>query len=117
VGRNRYKIDNIPFFVQDVSWGDVVRAYPEGEDLIFDKVIEPSGHSVLRVMVFDPKAVPEVRGELAQLRCSSELSHIEGLIAIDVPGEAPYDEITRFLSVGEDEGKWEYEEGSVRHEV
>lgn len=55
LGKNRYKLDNSPFYAYGVSWGDTVlapRAGAEGQPT-FKSVIEKSGYRTVRVM-FDP---------------------------------------------------------------
>jgi Domain of unknown function (DUF4265) len=56
-----YSIDNVPFLALGISWGDVVSAEREGNELQFRKVVKPSDHSVLRVIVHDTSKVGEMQ--------------------------------------------------------
>lgn len=108
-----FTIDNVPFFVRGVSSGDVVTAYSRCDRLIFGNLVSEGGHSTIRVLVSDESSAQQVREDLRNLGCSSELSHIPGLIAVDVPPSVRYAVIRTFLERGEAAGRWEYEEGCI----
>jgi hypothetical protein len=114
VGDSLYKLDNIPFFAKGVSLGDVVVVRDEGDqECQFVKVHKPSGHATIRVVFFDRSLVTAVRDWVSQRGCSSELSHLSNLIAIDIPPSACYATIRDFLSDSAMHEKWDYEEGCV----
>ena len=121
-GPGLYELDNIPFFARGVRVGDVFSADVQGDDeLLFSRVVRPSHHATLRVIVFreSPDVSPleervlVLRSTLSQLGCSTELSHLPGLIAVDVPEEASLSSVTKALSDGETSGLWEYEEAAL----
>ena len=114
-GVGEFTIDNTPFFVRGISFGDVISAAPRDGELIFANLLRPSRHSTIRVIVFDKALVPEVRRSLRDLKCATELSHVSGLIAIDCPPEASIQAVRVFLEEGEEAGRWEYEESAIRH--
>jgi hypothetical protein len=116
LGKNKYAVDNIPFFVRGISLGDKVSTSSHGNELHFEHVDEFSNHSVLRVIVFESSDESELIDQLVQFGCEYEGSHIEGLIAFDLPPTVDYYMVVRYLQRGEDDGKWEYEEASIRHE-
>lgn len=121
VSGSTFKIDNIPFFATGVSSGDVVEAEQTKEGLIFRELVEPSGHSTVRVIIFRgdqnneqlQEAVEGMRQSLKALGCATELSHIPNLIAVDVPPEVDYRSVTAFLSQQERDGILEFEEASL----
>ncbi|HEX8434618.1 DUF4265 domain-containing protein [Archangium sp.] len=113
VGEGLYKIDNIPFFATGVAVEDIVSAKPDAGQLLYQEVVHPSGHSTLRVVVYKHDEVPEVRGIFKQLGCSTEQSHLRGLIAIDVPPSASWDELKRMLDTGREQDRWDYEEACL----
>lgn len=51
LGGNRYRIENVPFFVYDVNYGDVVEAVERALELKPSvlRVVERSGHRTIRV--------------------------------------------------------------------
>jgi len=110
-----FELDSIPFFVREVSLGDVVEASGNGEVRRFRRVIEPSGHSTLHVIVFDATKMDGVRKALRELGCESELSHVAELVAVDVPPDISVDEVTRYLDEKEADNELEYQTGALRH--
>jgi hypothetical protein len=113
VGEGLYKIDNIPFFATGIAVDDVVSAEPEEGMLLYRDVVHPSGHSTFRVVVYNPDEAPEVHGIFKQLGCSTEQSHLRGLIAIDVPPSVSWDELKRVLDTGREQDRWDYEEACL----
>src|SRR5262245_31401609 len=101
-GEGRYTIDNIPFFVRGISPGDKVKVTAKRNELRFRSVDEFSNHSVVRVIVFDDSTQNDLIERMNQFGCEFEGSHIEGLIAFDIPGSCSYDDIIDFLQKGED---------------
>jgi len=114
VGDSLYALDNTPFFARGVSFGDVVLVENRDGLNVFLEVVRPSGHSTIRVILFDQAHAQDIRKRLRDLACASELSHIPGLIAVDVPPTADLASVRRLLNSGEQSGQWEYEEAAVR---
>jgi uncharacterized protein DUF4265 len=115
-GLNRLVVDNSPFYVYGISFGDVVTAVPDGARLLFDRVIERGGHSTYRIKLpagTDHRYFLTYWPALEALGCSYEGSSagVRRLYAIDVPPEADIHEVYRMLEEGENEGRWEFEEG------
>lgn len=90
---DNYRLENVPFFAKGVSFRDVV-AVSTGSDghKRFAGVLVPSEHSTIRVVVYrnaSPRPleerVRELRERFVQIGCITELSHLAGLFAIDVP--------------------------------
>lgn len=116
-----FKIDNIPFFAKLISYGDVVEVEQTNTGLVFNALIQPSGHSTVRVIVHRrgrndeqlQAAVEEVKVAMRDMGCNVEKSHILGLIAVDVPPEVNYHSIAEFLSQKEREGLLGYEEACL----
>ncbi len=108
------RLDNVPFFARGVACGDLVRVERSGNRLNFCEVIGTQGHSTLRVIVFDVKLVPNLRDQVARMGCATELSHIDGLLSIDVPPHVDLQPVVEMLARGEADGTWEYEEAALR---
>lgn len=113
VGDGSYRIDNIPFFVQGVSLRDDVVVDVVGGELVFSRLHRNNGHRTLRLVVRDPSNVPAVRDRLRSIGCTSELSHIPILVAVDVPPEVPAAVIQAFLVQGEAAGEFGFEEACI----
>jgi len=112
-----YSIDNIPFFVRGISSEDLVEAKDEGEGLVFCKLVRPSGNSVLRLYLSDASQAQNVRAEFKALGCESELSHLPRLVSLEVPGNKPFGPVADLVSAGQEAGRWDYEEGVLRHSL
>jgi hypothetical protein len=112
-GEGLFKIDNIPFFVFGIAVDDIVSATPEEGVFRFKEVVHPSGHSTVRVVVYEPSDVPTVRALFKQLGCSTELSHLPRLLAVDVPPAVSLDKLKEVLNSGRDQGRWGYEEACL----
>jgi hypothetical protein len=121
VGDSTFKIDNIPFFAKGVSSGDIVAAEQTDTGLIFRELVQPSGHSTVRVLIHrgdrnDEQlraVVGDVRQSLRNMGCAAELSHIPSLIAVDIPPQVNYQSVAAFLSQKERAGLLEYEEACL----
>ena len=92
-----FRIDNIPFYAESIAFGDLVSAKEENGELIFDSLIEASGHSVIQIIFYDKKDVDRVTQDLINLGCEWEGSHIATYIAVDVPPSVPYKTIQAYL--------------------
>jgi hypothetical protein len=101
-------------FARGVSLGDVVAVDVQDDRNVFREVVTPSGHSTLRVVFFDLNAVVDLRAKLRNLGCSSELSHLPNLVALDVPPGMPLATVRKILDIGERARQWEYEEAAIR---
>jgi hypothetical protein len=113
VGEGLFKIDNIPFFALGVAVNDIVSAVPEEGVFRFKEVVHPSGHSTIRVIVYDPSNVSAARAHFQQLGCSTEQSHLPRLIAIDVPPTVSLEKLRQQLDSGKEAEQWGYEEACL----
>jgi hypothetical protein len=111
-----YRINNIPFLATNIALNDVVSAEEDDGALYFDKLIEPSGHSAVQMVIFDEKEVMQIGKELEKLGCTWEGSHIKTLISIDIPKEISYTAVKQYLDKGEKDGRWSYKEACLAHE-
>lgn len=109
-----YEIDNIPFYAKELALGDIVAAEPDADGVLwYSRLIRAGGHSTIRLWFASASDVQEVRNELRELGCPSEVSDLARLIAVDVPPNVPYAPIRAYLESREDEGMFEYEEGCL----
>lgn len=119
LGNGLYRVNNVPWFVRNLAVDDVVSAvatsvgtYPE-----FREVVEPSAHVTVRLVVFrrgplngELQPVSDVFGRLGAY---AEGAEQYGIVALDIPPEAPLRQIQDRLLLGEADGSWEREEGRV----
>jgi hypothetical protein len=115
-GEDNFELDNIPFFAKEVAAGDLVTALRDHEQqLIFERVIQSGGHSTVRVIMLDPDQKAAIRGELEDLGCETEGSHLPNLFAVDVPPNAVYTDVINLLTNKVSEDVLDYEEAAIRH--
>tara|TARA_B100000949_G_scaffold182403_1_gene163689 strand:- start:1535 stop:2047 length:513 start_codon:yes stop_codon:yes gene_type:complete len=108
-----YQLDNILFYAKNYSWKDIVSAEEINGELFATGLVEEKGHSTVRVLLSDASEVPKLREEIKNFGCSSELSNVENLVAIDIPPSVSYDKVRAYLEKGEDDGRWEYQEACI----
>ncbi|MDY7233259.1 DUF4265 domain-containing protein [Hyalangium rubrum] len=113
VGNGLFQIDNIPFFVHGIAVNDIVSATPEEGVFRYKEVVQPSGHGTIRLIVSETSDVQAVRDLFRQLGCSSELSHLPHVIAVDVPPSVSLQELKKELDAGQDQDRWGYEEACL----
>jgi hypothetical protein len=108
-----YRLDNVPFFAKGVAYGDVVAgSLIEGDNIGFSSVVRPSGHSTCRVVLVDDDAdVKAARRIFEELGCSTELSHLSGYFAVDVPAEVAMSDVLAILEAGQADDRWDFDVG------
>lgn len=125
IDEQRFRVDNIPYFVTGVSFGDVVSVAEDKDGrLNFKEVVEEGGHSTFRVIIndeLDDQQPPEVRirelaSKLEGLGCATAISPPPELLAIDIPPVVIVAKVQEMLSDGESKGLWSYEEGTLAHD-
>jgi hypothetical protein len=114
LGEGLYRIENIPFFARGIARGDIVSAVEEDEALIFQGVEEPSGHSTIRLIIYNETAVPTVIERFERLGCVSETT-FNKLVALDVPPSLSLEDLRERLDLGFTQGQWDYEEACIFH--
>lgn len=112
---HEYALDNIPFFARQATSGDVVQAREgDGGVLWFERMVKPSGKSLLRVTFFQYVKVQEVRGFLKQMGCSTEWDNTHRLVAVSVPPDVNLEPVQSYLSEQAQLGYLDYEEPLLR---
>ena len=118
----QFRLDNTPFYVKNVSCGDVVTATEKNGFLVLKEVVKRGGHSTYRIIIDHSKTpfekFKECWGRFSQFGCTYEGGPefksndcVLKLYAIDLHPEANIDEVYAELEKGESNGLWEFEEG------
>lgn len=113
-GDGAFVIDNIPFFAREATLGDEVTVTYDGKDAFYSSTRKRSGNSLLRVILFGRHDASRLRSGLDKLGCSSEQSHLNSLIAVNVPVTSDINKVRLFLDDGVKRGFWDYEEPLLR---
>lgn len=121
VGGDEYRIDNSPWFVRNLSNGDVVGARAGVDGVLWaTDHRQRSGRLTVRVI---PRKGGPMDGDLQPLvdlfapyRVDAEGFGQFRLVALDIPSDADLAAIKALLQRGEADGHWDYEEGCVNAE-
>src|ERR1041385_3570598 len=84
-GHGSYIVDNVPFFVRDISLGDEITARNHHGELLFEKLLRLSKNSTIRLFVHDRSNESIVRKELEEFGCPIEGGLIKGMFAVSKP--------------------------------
>lgn len=111
-----FRIENVPFYVRDLSCDDIVSGKFDDEGTLhFKGLVTPSGNSTFRVIVHDINRLDIVRSEIIARGAATEVDRRQHLIAIDVPSAVHIEPLLNYLIVLRDEGIADFEEGALRH--
>jgi Domain of unknown function (DUF4265) len=97
-----------------LACGDEVaaRSDPDRPQVLrLQAVLKRSTNSTIRIIVREG-SVPEARAEFASLGCTSELSHIPALFAVDIP-LASLASALKLADEGFEQGRWDSEDGFI----
>ena len=91
LGKQLYRLDNSPFRIYSVSWGDEVLAPPSADGLpTFQSVVSKSGNRTVRVRLDPPYEEGNVSAkemhDLVAMGCSFEGSR-NRLMSVNIPAE------------------------------
>lgn len=114
VGRNLYRVDNIPFYVNDLSPDDIVEGKVKNDILEYSKTVSKSKSSVIRIVFFKKEIAHGILGDLVANGCRWEGSHLSNLFSLEIPNPDNIDSVRRILSTQERDGVLDYEESSLR---
>lgn len=99
-----YKLKNIPFFIENVSFDDLLELKSIGHDeYLINKVIERSGNSTLWINIYDNHNIEDIRSKLVDLSCGVEGGIKPGFFTVNVPKRIDIRHIYNLLDPYEDE--------------
>ena len=112
-----YIVDNIPFVVDRISLGDVIRVELDEEEdrYYFEDFVAVSGNSTVQMHVHDEKIISKTRDDLSILGCETEAFLDRKIVAINVPKEISYHPVKVYLDKGEAANNWTYKESCLAH--
>lgn len=109
LSKNRYRLDNLPFFAYGISWQDVIETERRDGFNEFIRVIEKSGNRTIRVILDEPAseayAMQRVLDGLTKLGCGLERM-TQRYIVVNVPEEVDLDVVQEYLNASEQ--RWEH---------
>lgn len=114
LGDGRYRLENTPWFAQNLATYDVVTAVEfEGTRWVMQKA-EWSGHLTVWVTGCDPTAALAAFAALGVAGESAAPAY--DLAALDIPPDADFRAILGLLRAGRSAGTWDYHEACVSTE-
>jgi hypothetical protein len=108
-----YQLTSIPFFAKHLALHDIISVETEEGIHYFDDIVVKSGHSVIRVLFTTQQTLTHVMGGMQQLGANAFRYDTSRLVAFDVPAQVAYEPIKQFLTQGEAQGWWEYQEACL----
>jgi Domain of unknown function (DUF4265) len=117
---NGFVLDNYPFYLKGVNFGDLVEATPISPGIYkYVRTIAKSPHSLYRVLFENGHVAraTELLDSLRAIGCSFERSPMDGevLVAVHIPGAVDANAAWTVLETGLNEGTWVVQEGEDRH--
>jgi len=116
LGSNRYRIDNIPFYIVDISPDDIVEGIFVDGILRFNRLLGKSDISVIRIIFFEKEGHSAVLNNLVSQGCKWEGGNLRMLYSVEIPHEVSLDSIRKFLRNESSRGVLDYEEASLRQQ-
>lgn len=118
-GAAEYRLDNVPWFVRGVAFGDLVRATPDEDGVLWvDGPVQWSGRYTIRVIPLgegtsedECQAIIDAFQPLGA-ECEGGLPAFK-IVALDIPPTASVAEIKTLLDDGQADGRWAYDEGCI----
>lgn len=111
-----FQIASVPFFLRNVSCGDIVKArtrveteVQDGEIFEFDSIVERGGHNTYRLLVKKQDA-SSTMNELQKRGLAVE-EESGGLLAVDVPPAVDQHAVDAFLVKEAELGRWQMQDG------
>ena len=114
-----FQIESIPFFLKNISCGDIVRAktvknseIQEGEIFEFDTVLDRGGHNTYRLLLRKKHPDDPQFTESELLKKGLAIEEQDGdFFAVDVPPSVDQQAIDAYLVAESDTGRWELQDG------
>jgi hypothetical protein len=116
-GNGTYRIKNVPFYAKGISFDDLVKAEPKDDVLMFESVVQHSGHSTYRIFANNGRKALEVLAlveTLEKMHCHIEPA-TDKLVGVDVLPEADIYKVYATLEDAERMGKIDFQEGHCGH--
>ena len=100
-----YQLKNIPQFVDEVSYDDLVELKEVGEgEYTIQRVVIPSDNSSLWLLFKDYNYVEELVGRLKLIGCGVEGGTLEGYYSVNVPKQVKIEACYKLIDFFESKG-------------
>ena len=108
------QIDNVPFFVEEIAIGDVVKCFhlPKNKNYQFEEVIYEGTHKSISIIFNNYSCKEDTYQFFKSKGCYCEYGEFGefNMLAVDINADVIYEDIEEYLSKQESEGKISYAE-------
>jgi hypothetical protein len=113
--RMMVRIENVPFYLRGLAFGDIVQVRPDHErrELVYEKFVRESGHSTVQIVLHASEAEDDAVRVLTSLGCSWEVSNVAEYWAVDVPASVEYPLLRAELLRMKEGGAIGFQEGAL----
>lgn len=108
-----YQIKNIPFFVHNLAYNDIISVENEDGELYFEDLIQSSEHSTIQIVFFNTESIKDVTSDIEKMGCPWEGIDNQRIIAVDVPLNVDYKKIREYLDKKFDDKILDYKEACI----
>lgn len=95
------ELRGVPWFVTDISRGDIVRVRRDGIGYVGGGIVSRSGHSTVHVLATSEAELAPIVQRLDQLGTRVASGLTPPMLAVDVPESCSLDEVLRVLTAAE----------------
>lgn len=111
-----YRLKNIPFFIDELSFDDVIQVKQRDDELyILEQVLIPSGNSTIWIYLKDLKVSQCIVEKIIKMGCGIESGVIGDYYAINIPKDVDYSLVHKLVAQEEDNNCLIADYPSTRH--
>lgn len=111
-----YKVKSVPAFSNNLAFNDIIAVENDNGVLFFHDLIKPSGHSVVHIVVLNPKSSANIFAKLSSFGVGINYLHNNLYLVLDIPVKVEYIELKKFLENEADLGGLDFREACISDE-
>lgn len=93
-----YKLAHVPAFAPNIAYGDIVKVEYDKGEFYFDELVEESGYSVVKIVIWEPECKERIISTLDNYECGVNTHLAENYLVISIPPDLLYSPVRAFLS-------------------
>ena len=103
-----YRLVHVPAFAPNIAYGDIVKVEFEEGEFHFDELIEESGFSVARIVIWKFETKDRIISVLNDFGCGVNTHLSDNYIVVSIPPQLLYNPIRSFLFSEESNGNIDF---------
>jgi hypothetical protein len=103
-----YKLLHVPAFAPNIAYGDIVKVEFEDDEFHFDELIEESGYSVARIVIWKPEFKEHIITTLTDLGCGVNTHIADNYLVVSIPPDLSYKPVRTLLFNHESSGNIDF---------